>query len=209
MSKKNWIGELRIYLLHRNTYRSFCWISMWKDASLFFALTSKTMRFTEYGSSIVRSGYFVDHLQTLTRGNLDIKETHKPHISFHPPSIGQKSGIAHMVDVKGKVDEWELDWFPVRRPQSLLFAYTGDIAKLDKVTTLKGRSEVVNVPDKIHCLRMELILRPIPKSPKRIDQPNALTNIIGFAPHYIVCCHFDPINIVDAAVYIATDEYVQ
>lgn len=209
MSKKEWIGKLRISLLLRNAYYSFCWISMERDGSLLFGFSSKSVKLTEYGRSVVRSGYFTNHSQTLTRGNLDIKNTNKPHITFHPPKIVQKAGIAHMVDDKGKVDEWDLDWFPVRKPQALLFAYSGDIGRLDKVTQPKGNSQVVRVPNDVHCLRMELVLHPIPKSPQLIGQTDTITNILGFCPNYIVCCGFYPMNIVDQAVYIATNEYLK
>jgi hypothetical protein len=207
MSKKEWIGKLRIYLLRGDVYYSFCWISMEKNGSLLFGFSSKNMRFTEYGSCVVRSGFFTNHSQTKTKGNLSIKKADKPHITFHPPTIVQKVGITHMVDGKGKVDEWNLDWFPVKRPQALLFAYSGDISKLDEVTKLKGNRQVIRVTKNVNCLRMELILHPIPKSNVIIGRPDTLTNILGFCPNYIVCCEFDPVNIVDPAVYIATDEY--
>ena len=180
---------------------------MEKDASLLFGFSSKNMRFTEYGSSVVRSGYFTDHSQIIPKGNLDIRKTSKPHITFHPPTTSRKIGIAHMVEGRnGKVDEWNLDWFPVNKPQALLFAYTGDIDRLDETEKLKGNHQIVSVHDNVNCLRMELILHPIPKSTVAIGSPNTI-NILGFCPNYIVCCHFHSVNMVDPADYIATDVY--
>ena len=209
MSKKEWIGKVRIYLRLRNTYYSFCWISMEKDASLLFGFTSKTLRCIEYGSCVVRSGAFTDHTQTLTRGNIDIKKANTPHVTFHPPKIDQKSGIAHMVDAKGKVDEWELDWFPVKKSQPLLFAYTGNVTTLDKTFQPKGRHLIACLPPNLQCLRMELILYPNldPQLPKVVHYPNALANIHGVCPNYIVSCYFYQNNLVDPALYIATDSY--
>ena len=208
--KKEWIGKVRIYLYFRKTYYSFCWISMEKDGSLLFGFSSKTLRFIEYGNSVVRSGIFTEHTQTLTRGNMDIKDAKTPHVTFHPPRIEQKSGIAHMVDDKGKVDEWELDWFPVKRPQSLLYAYTGNITVLDKTFQPKGRHLIATVPPNLQCLRMELILYPNldPQSPKVIHYPNAVANIHGVCPNYIVSCYFDKHSLVAPALYIATDSEV-
>lgn len=181
---------------------------MEKDASLLFGFSSKTMRLTEYGSCVARSGYFTDHSQILTKGNLEIKKSNKPHITFHPPRISQKFGIAHMVDESGKADEWDLDWFPVRKPQALLFAYTGDIARLDEISKLKGKHQTIRVSNSVNCLRMELVLHPIPKSTVAIGGANTI-NILGFCPNYMVCCQFESVNIVDPAVYIATDVYTK
>lgn len=169
MSKKEWKGKIRIYLYLRESCYPFCWISMLKDGSLSFGFMSKTLRFIEYGSAVVRSGAFTEHAQILTRGNMDIKDADTPHVTFHSPRIGQKSGIAHMVDDKGKVDEWELDWFPVKTPQPLLYAYTGDITMLEKTVEPKERRQIVMVPANLQCLRMELILYP--SSPKLVHYP--------------------------------------
>ena len=209
MSKKEWIGKVRIYLRYRNVYYQFCWISMERDASLLFGFTSKTIKFIEYGSSTVRSGYFTDHTQVITRGKMRIREANTPHITFHPPKIYQKSGIAHMVDEGGKVDEWELDWFPVKKAQSLLFAYTGGIDALDTVLKPKGRHQVVDVPHNSQYLRMEMTLYPNlnPQAPKIVHRSNAVANIHGLCVNYIVGCHFYPNAPTDPAVYVATDQY--
>jgi len=205
MSKKDWIGELRIYLLQRGVYRSFCWMNMQQNGSLLFSFSSKTARLIEYGRSVVQSGNFVDHSKTITRGTIDIKDAKHPHISFHPPRITQKSGIAHLKDANGNVDEWDLDWFPVKNSQAILYAYSGDISKLSQVVHLKGNHQVVDIPNNVDCIQMELVLYP--KSVQIVGRWDVLTNIIGVCPHYIVCCHFLPIRVVDLSVYIATDEY--
>ena len=208
--KKEWIGKIRIYLYLRESFYSFCWINMLKDGSLSFGFMSKTLRFTEYGSCVVRSGAFTDHTQTLTRGNMDIKNANTPHVTFHPPRIDKKSGIAHMVDDKGKVDEWELDWFPVKKPQSLLYAYTGNITALDKTFQPKGRYLIATLPPNSQCLRMELILypNPDPQFPKVVHYPSAVANIHGGCPNYIVSCYFYDNNLVKPALYVASDLWV-
>ncbi len=179
---------------------------MEKDGSLLFGFMSKTLRFIEYGSAIARSGAFIEHTQILTRGNMDIKDTNTPHVTFHPPRIEQKSGIAHMVDGKGRVDEWELDWFPVKTPQPLLYAYTGDITILDKTAQPKGRYQIITVPSNLRCLRMELILYP--KSSRLIHYPSAVANIHGICPDYIISCYFVSHSLIEPALYIATDSWV-
>jgi len=207
--RKEWIGKVRMYLHFRATYYSFCWISMEKDGSLLFGFSSKTLRFIEYGSSVVRSDIFTEHTQTLTRGNMDIKDAKTPHVTFHPPRIEQKSGIAHMVSDKGKVDEWELDWFPVKKAQLLLCAYTGDIAMLPKEIEPKGRHEVARLPSNVQCLRMELVLHPkSEKSLKVLHSLGAVANIHGVCPKYVVSCHFYNNNLVEPALYMASDSWV-
>ena len=179
---------------------------MLRDGSLSFGFMVKTLRFVEYGSAVVRSGAFVEHAQTLTRGNMDIKDTDKPHVTFHPPKISQKSGIVHMVDDKGKVDEWELDWFPVKTPQPLLYVYTGNITMLEKTAEPKGRRQIVMVPSNLQCLRMELILYP--RSPQLVHYPKAVANIRGVCPNYIISCYFDKHSLVKPALYVASDSWV-
>lgn len=205
--RKEWIGKRRIgiYLLWRNCYYSFCWVQLIKDGSFSFGFKSKTLRFTEWGSAVVRSGYFTEHLQTLASGNVDIKNVTAPHVTFHSPAIQQKRGIVHFVGSNGEVDEWELDWFPVRKAQALLYTYTGDIAMLEKTTKPKGRYEIAVIPSNIQCLRMELIIHPLSATAEQVEDRNAITNILGFCPNYIVSCWFYENNLVAPALYMLVD----
>ena len=146
------IRKIRICFAWRGSHYSFCWIELLQDSSFSLGFPSRVFKFTEYGSAIARSGEFTEHLKVLTSGNVDIKDADSPHVSFHPPKIGQSEGVVHMVAKNGKVDEWELDWFPVEKAHLLLCAFTGDIARLDKTMETKTRSQVVLVPSDLHCL---------------------------------------------------------
>ena len=205
--RKEWIGKrkIRIYLLWRKCYHSFCWVQLLIDGSFSFGFQSKTLRFTEWGTAITRSGHFTKHAQTLTGESVNIKDVYAPHVTFHSPSIQQKAGIVHFVGSNGKVDEWELDWFPVKTAQPLLYAYTGDIATLEKTTKLSGRHEIAEIPSNLQCLRMELIIHPIPTKPIQIHDPSAVANIHGFCPNYIVSCRFFENNLVAPALYMLAD----
>ncbi len=206
---KKWIGKRKIgvYLLWRNCYYSFCWVQLIKDGSFSFGFQLKTLRFKEWGTAITRSGYFTEHAQTLTSGNVDIKDVNAPHVTFHSPTIQQKGGIVHFVGSNGIVDEWELDWFPVKRAQALLYAYTGNIAMLEKTTKPKGRYEIAVIPSNIQCVRMELVIHPLPTVAKQIGDRNAITNILGFCPNYIVSCCFYENPLAEPCLYVATDSY--
>ena len=182
---------------------------MLKDNSFSFGFSSKIFKFVEFGSSIVRSGYFKDNSPILTQGDIRITDARRPHVSFHPPSLNQKSGIVHLTDgTKNVVSEWELDWFPVRKPDSLLFAYTGNLNALDKVTKPIGRCEIVYIPPVYQFLRMELRLypNPDPRSPKLIDRPDAISNVHGLCVNYIVSCYFYPNPTCVPAVFIAQNQ---
>ena len=208
--RREWIGKRRIgvYLLWENCYYSFCWMEFLKDGSLSFGFQSRTLRFTEWGTVVVRSGFFVEHTQTLTSGNVDIKEVASPHVTFHPPRVQQKSGVAHYVGSNGKVDEWELDWFPVRKPQALLYAYTGDIAMLERILRPTKRHEIVKVPPNVRCVRMELVIHPLASNARQIEDTNAITNILGFCPNYIVSCWFYENPLAEPCLCIATNSYL-
>jgi len=208
--RKEWIGKrkIRIYLLWRRCYYSFCWVQLLKDGSFSFGFQSKTLRFTEWGSAVVRSGYFTEHVQTLTGGSVNIKNVNAPHVTFHSPAIQQKRGVVHFVGSNGKVDEWELDWFPVKIAQALLYAYTGGIAMLEKTTKLSGRHEIAVIPSKVQCLRMELIVHPLSATPEQVEDRNAIANILGVCPDYIVSCWFYENKLVQPCIYMATDSWV-
>lgn len=207
--RKEWVGKrkIRIYLMWRNCYYSFCWVQLLKDGSFSFGLQSKTLRFIEWGTAVVRSGYFTEHTQILTSGNVDIKDVTAPHVTFHSPEIKQKKGIVHFVGSNGKVDEWELDWFPVRKAQALLYAYTGDIAMLEKATKLTERHEIVRVPTNVRYMRMELVIHPLSIATKQIGDRSAITNIIGFCPNYIIGCCFYENPLTELCLYVATNSY--
>ena len=205
MSSSERIRKIHIYLRLGRNLHSFCWINLLKNGSLSFGFTSKTQKLVEYGTSVVRSGFFSEHAQILTRGTVDIKDAGPSHVTFHPPRIEQKSGVAHVIASNGRVDEWELDWFPVKKPQLLLAAYTGEIAKLD-IAELKDHYEVVRVPPNLRCLRMELMLYPNqPTLTLRLDDPNAITHIMGICPNYIVSCNFYENPVAELAFYVATE----
>jgi hypothetical protein len=156
----------------------------------------------------VRSGYFTEHAQTLTRGSVNIKDVNAPHVTFHSPTIQQKRGIVHFVGSNGKVDEWELDWFPVKRAQALLYTYTGDIAMLEKTPKPKGRYEIAVIPPNVQCLRMELIIHPRSASLAQVHDQNAIANISGYCPNYIVSCWFYENPLAEPCLYMATDSYL-
>ena len=205
--KKEWIGKrkIRIYLLWRGRYHSFCWIKLLTDASFSFGFEPKELqKMREYGSVVTRSGDFVEHTQTLRSGNIDIENVRESHLTFHPPRIRQKKGIVQIKANDNKiVDKFELGWFPVNRIQTPLYIYTGDISKLEKANNPKGRYEIVNIPYNVQFVRMEFTLYPITKKP--VDDPHALANILGFCPHYIVSCRFYQDNLAEAGYCIASD----
>ncbi len=207
--RKEWVGKrkIRIYLLWRRHYYSFCWVQLLIDGSFSFGFQT-SLRFTEWGSAVTRSGYFTEHAQTLTRGSVNIKDVNAPHVTFHSPTIQQKTGIVHFVGSNGIVDEWELDWFPVNRPQLLLCAYSGDIINLEKTAKLKERHEVATIPSNVRCVRMELVIHPLSSNAGQIEDTNAITNILGFCPDYIVSCWFYENPLAEPCLYVATDSYL-
>jgi len=207
--KNEWIGKRRIgiYLCWRNDHYSFCWLQFLKDGSLSFGFQSKELqKIREWGSAVTKSGRFVEHTPILRRGNVELKDIKESHLTFHPPRIRQKSGVAHAVANRNKiVDEFELDWFPVTCAQTPLYVYSGDISKLEKIAALKGRHEIVKVPNNVQYFRMELTLYPIPQKRLPVDDPNAFANIFGVCPSYIATCRFYSDSPVDAGYYIASN----
>jgi len=200
--------KIRISILSKKRYYSFCWIEFLKDGSFSLGFNSKIMNFTEYGTAVLRNGRFTEYEQTLTSGKLNIKDAKNPHITFHPPNISQKKGIVHIIASNGMVDELEVDWFPVTKPEVILYVYTGEIGKLDIDTKKRSSHEIVDVPADVTCLRMELLIYPRnPKYPKPADLMHdkyALANITGGSPDYILSCLFYKNEVVEPQMYFTT-----
>lgn len=205
------VRRIRICFAWRGRYYSFCWMELLQDGSFSVGFLSRVFKFTEYGSAIARSGNFAEHVKILTSGNVDIRDADSPHVTFHPPKIGQNRGVVHMVTKNGKVDEWELDWYPVKRTHGLVYAFTGDIAALDKAMKKRTQYQIISVSSNLQCLRMELIVYPrsprYPKPATFIHFPKAVGNVHGVCPEYIVSCYFYGNDLVEPALYLASDSY--
>ena len=203
------IRRIRICLFWRGNFYSFCWIEFLENGSFSLGFLSRVFKLTEYGTARLRDGYFSDHIKTLTSGNVDIKDADSPHVTFHTPFIEQNSGIVHMVAANGEVDEFELNWFPVRKADKLLYAYTGDIEKLDRDSKKKSRYQIVDVPSDVQCLRMELMIYPrfpkYPKPAKITHDLGAIANIHGGCPDYMLSCYFYKNAVVEPQFYFASE----
>lgn len=127
----------RLYLKNGNVIHPFCWIEFLEDGSFSIGLLTKVIKITEFGSAIQQQGFFDNHVQTLRQGKSNIDDIADPHYTFHPPKINQNRGLVHIVGVNGKVDEWELDWFPVTKMINILKLYSGTIDLLGTVKKTK------------------------------------------------------------------------
>lgn len=197
---KEWIGKIRVYLKLNQNYYAFFWLSMWQDGSLSCGFMPKMQR-TEYGTTITHDGNFTNHQKAITKGNVDIKKASFLHVSFHPPRLSQKTGVAHIKDRAGYVDKWDVDWFPVKRPTHLFTVDTGNITILEKAVIFKKPYEVVVVPSNIKYLRMNLFIYP--RTAVRFHDPNSITKLIGICPNFIVCCYFYQRELCIPAFYVA------
>jgi hypothetical protein len=200
--------KIRISLFWRGNYYSFCWIEFLENDSFSIGFLSKVFKFTEYGTAILHSGHFINHAKTLTTGDIDIKDADSPHVTFHTPKIDQ-NGIVHMKAANGKVDELELNWFPVKKVDELLYAYTGDIGNLDKDRKKKSRYRIIDVPPEVKCLRMKMLIYPrlpeYPKPAKVIHDPSAITCIHGGCPHYMLSCYLYKNEVVEPQFYFVSE----
>jgi hypothetical protein len=182
------VRKKRIYLRSGKQLYPFYWIEFLDDGSFSLGIISKEIKFTEYGSAIQRQISFKNHVQTLRRGEISVQETKAPHYTFHPPRISQEAGLVHMIDPNGKVDEWELDWFPVRKTQHLLTINSGQIQALGTVINPKRNYSIVTVPQGWRSLRMDMFISPV-ISNVELD-PSAFDNVIGGCRHYNLICSF-------------------
>ena len=201
--------KVYINLRVRNVVYTFCWLSLLKNGSFSFGLSSKSRPITELGAAVHSSGGFRDHSSVITSGNVNIADAVYPHYTFHPPRINQSSGIVHLRGTNGVVDRWDIDWYPVNIAQTLLFAYTGDMGQLDIATKRKGRTEIVRVPLDVSCLRMELSIWPRDSEWQYIHDETAVTNVIGYSPKYVLNCRFYENNLEPLMVYVATDCFTE
>ena len=140
------VRKKRIYLKRGVQAHPFLWIEFLDDGSFSLGFMSKQVKFTEYGSAIQRGLQFEKHAQVVRRGNVSINESEAPpHYTFHPPRITQKSGVVHMVDPTGKIDEWEFDWFPVRKVDHILTVHSGRLDLLGTVVRPRKNFSIIGL----------------------------------------------------------------
>ena len=197
------VRKKRIYLKRGVETYSFLWIEFLDDGSFSIGLMSKQVKLTEYGSAIQRGLQFEQHAQVVRRGNVSINESETPHYTFHPPKITQKRGIVHMIDPNGKIDEWEFDWFPVRKVDHILTMHSGRLDLLGTVVRPKKNFSIIAVPPGAEGLRMDMFICPV-GAHIALDSL-AIDNVIGGCKHYNLVCSFYTDSSTQFSIYVATE----
>lgn len=201
--------KLRIYLKSNGRYYPFCWTELLTDGSFSFGLSSKRIHFDEYGTAVCRSGKFMNHIQTLRRGTIHIEKAKAPHVTFHPPKITQKSGIVHFVAQNGKVDEWNLDWFPVIKEQLLLCVEAKNFFEIAIPLRPKKHYRMVPVPKNVKSFRMNLEIYKRNTPINRLHDNFSFGNIHGYCPQYVVSLKFYEYDSQATCIYMASDYMVK
>ena len=197
------VRKKRIYILRQKFLYPLCWIEFLEDGSFSIGLISNKINFAEYGLAIQLGLSFEDHVQTIQRGNLKIQDTQTPHYTFHPPRISQDIGLVHMVDPNGKVDEWNIDWFPVIKTQHLLTLKTGYLEALGTAIKPKKNYSVINAPNGCIGLRMDMFIVPVGANVE-LDR-SAIDNVIGGCKNYNLICSFYEDSNTLLCWYVAND----
>lgn len=203
MHSVKFVRKKRIYLKKGTHIYPFIWIEFLEDASFSLGFMSKQLRLTEYGSAIQRKLQFQEHTEVIKRGTVPISKTEMPHYTFHPPRISQRSGIVHMVDQCGNVDEWEFNWFPVTMVDHIATVYSGSLAALGTIKSPKKNYSLVEVPHTSLGMRMDVFICPV-GSHVELDSL-AKDNVIGGCKHYNLICSFYSDNSPQFAIYVATE----
>ena len=206
MNKKQNL-KLRVYLKFNNKYYPFCWTELLQDGSFSFGMSSRKLHFEEYGSAVYHSDSFINHIQTLPRGDIHIKQAKAPHVTFHSPRITQHSGIVHFVAENGRVDEWNLDWFPVRKKQMLLCVTIKNFFEIGNTSTLKKPYRIVIIPNNFKSFRMNLEIYKRNTSINKLHNNSAFGNIHGWCPQYVISLKFYKYNSQSTSIYMASDCY--
>jgi len=188
MPSVKFVRKKRIYILWHKLQYPLCWIEFLEGGSFSIGLISNKVNFTENGAAIQRGISFKEHVQTIQRGNLKIRDAQTPHYTFHPPRIDQDFGLVHMVDVNGKVDEWDLDWFPVNNTRHILTLNAGPFEVLGPVPKPKKNYSIISATDDCYSLRMDLFIAEVGANVE-LDK-SAIDNVIGGCKYYNLICSF-------------------
>lgn len=197
------VRKKRIYLKEGAGIHPFLWIEFLDDGSFSLGLMSKQVKLTEYGSAIQQGAEFTQHAQVLKRGNVTIDESKAPHFTFHPSRISQRSGMVHMVDETGKIDEWEFDWFPVRKPDHIFTVYSGQLGLLGTIVRPRKNFSIIAVPPGARGIRMETFISPA--SPHIEYDSLAIDNVFGGCKYYNLICNFYKDSSAQFSIYVASD----
>lgn len=202
-SSEKFVRKKRIYIRWHKILYPLCWIEFLKDGSFSIGLISNKINFTEYGSAVQRGLSFKEHVQTIQSGNLKIQDAQTPHYTFHPPRINQDIGLVHMVDMKGKVDEWNFDWFPVNKTRHILTLNTGPFEVLGSIQKPKKNYSIIGATDDCFSLRMDMFIAQIGANIE-LDKA-AIDNVIGGCKYYNLICSFYKDNETVLCWYVANE----
>jgi hypothetical protein len=203
MQSAKFVRKKRVYLKGLGKIHPFLWIEFLDDGSFSLGFMSKQIKLTERGSAIQRGLRFEQHTQVVARGNISINEAEAPHYTFHPPRIMQKGGLVHMVDSTGKVDEWEFDWFPVRKVDHILTVHSGLLDSLGTVASPRKNFSIIAVPPSVQGLRMDMFICPV--RAHIVLDPLAIDNVIGGCKYYNLICSFYTDSTTQFSIYVATN----
>lgn len=203
MRSAKFVRKKRIYLKEGSDTHPFLWIEFLDDGSFSLGFMSKEVKLSEYGSAIQQGAKFTQHAQIVRRGNVTIDETEAPHFTFHPPKISQRSGMVHMVDATGKIDEWEFDWFPVRKVDHFLTVYSGQLSLLGTVARPRKNFSIIAIPPGAQGIRMDMFI--CPAGPQIGLDSLAIDNVFGGCKHYNLVCNFYRDSSAQFSIYVATE----
>lgn len=203
MPSVKFVRKKRIYLKRGPQIYPFIWIEFLDDASFSLGFMSKQVKMTGYGSAIQRGLRFQEHTEVMRRGRVQIGNAEAPHYTFHPPALSQRSGIVHVVDQSGKIDEWEFDWFPVAAVDHIVTVHSGRLELLGTVAGPRKNHSIVAASSASQGMRMDMFICPVGA---RVElDPLATDNIIGWCKHYELVCSFYPDDTAPFSIYVANE----
>lgn len=198
--------KTRIYLKQGAQLYGFCWIEFLLDGSFSFGIRAN-IDWLEYGSAIHRDGNFVGNEAVITAGNAAITEVRSPHVTFHPPRINQEAGVARFADGSQKVvDQWSINWYPVKEPQVLIIVECG-VGALPKESSIRIGGQIGVIPGDVEYIRMHLAAFPKGTPITAVHDPSALLNFQGHCPKYTLGARVYRNTVCKMGVYMATDVF--
>lgn len=182
----------RVFLVSNDGIHEFCWIRMALDGSLHLGFSKSYGPITETGAAYEKGTMI--KLKPEARPSVGLEEG--PHLSFHPPKIDEKFGIAHFKAKSGVLDRWTLDWFPVKNVKLIARAFSGPL--IFKKTKVLSDQFLIYVSERAKCIRMDIVVAP--RGTPFVETGNAIDVCIGFTPLYALLLCFYPVEVTPALI---------
>lgn len=193
------------YLVLGDRIYKLCWISFVRDGGFSVGMDRHSRPICEIGSAIRQEGCFDQHTPHMQKAEIIASQIRDAHITFHPPRIMHKNGIAQIRAGQQTLARWPLGWYPVRTALPVLYLYSGSISTLQRVERPQRNGFFLPFAQNVKNIEMRVVTLPNPLQVATL-RLHPHWDVVGRAPKYHLLCRARPTKVAESGVYVITDQ---